>query len=232
VRLDPVTVVDCFLNGFRCSEIELAEASPIPIEGDWKYDGALIVGSLYQAQERINFVTEFQKKEDRDGKLKANPKGRGLTVERDALVARFEQYGTDTDEAGAWLRMNPVDGRGIGDANVTAFRFALLESDTLPMELQLSLLARLPLPLAAILSSGGRSFHAWVRVDARDAHDYRRRVSRLLELVGRFGVDGKNKNPSRLSRLPGAQRSIGAAGDGVQRLLYLNPLPEQRRILG
>jgi len=69
-------------------------------------------------------------------------------------------------------------------------------------------------------------------VDARDAHDYRRRVSRLLELVGRFGVDGKNKNPSRLSRLPGAQRSIGAAGDGVQRLLYLNPLPEQRRILG
>ena len=56
-------------------------------------------------------------------------------------------------------------------------------------------------------------------------------IPQLLELVRKFGVDGKNKNPSRLSRLPGARRTIGAVGDGVQRLVYLNPQPEQRRIL-
>ena len=228
---DPLKATVRFLSGFRCTEQDLAEASPIRMDRDWRYDGALLAGALYQPQEQINFVTEFDTTKDRKGREKANPKGRGLTVERDTLVARFEQRGTDTSEAGAWLRMNPVDGRGVGDANVTAYRFALLESDTLPVELQLPLFARLPLPVAAILSSGGRSFHAWVRVDASDADDYRRMVSRLLELVGKFGVDGKNKNPSRLSRLPGAQRSIGAVGDGIQRLLYLNPKPEQRRIL-
>ena len=127
--------------------------------------------------------------------------------------------------------MNPLDGRGIADTNITAFRYALLESDALPMELQLALFARLPLPIAAVLSSGGRSYHAWVRVDAADAATYRKIVSRLLQMLAQFAVDAKNKNPSRLSRLPGAKRIIGAVGDGVQRLLYLNPNPEQRSIL-
>src|SRR5437899_772741 len=99
---------------------------PAAISGDRGHDATFHVAALYQAQERINFVTEFEKSEDREGRMKANPSGRGLSVERDALVARFNQAGTDTGEAGAWLRMNPVDGHGIGDANVTAFRFALL----------------------------------------------------------------------------------------------------------
>lgn len=231
VPMDPLTATERFLSGFRCTEQELAEASPIRMDGESKYDGAVLVGALYQPGERINFVTDFETTQERDGTVKARPKGRGLTVERDALVARFEQRGTDTSEAGAWLRMNPLDGTGIADANVSAFRFALLESDCLAVGLQLALFARLPVPVAAVLSSGGRSYHAWVRVDAPDVDAYRRTVARLLELVARFGVDGKNKNPSRLSRLPGAKRCIGAVGDGVQRLLYLNPQPEQRRIL-
>jgi len=228
---DPVKAAEEFLNGFRCEEADLWEASPIRPAAEWRFDGMVMVEGLYQPGENINFVTEFDKTEDAKGRPKANPKGRGVTLERDALVARFAESGTDTSEAGAWLRMNPVDGAGVGDGNVTAFRFALFESDTLPMELQLSLFARVPLPVAAILTSGGRSCHAWVRVDAPDATEYRRIVGRLLELVSRFGVDGKNKNPSRLSRLPGAKRVIGAVGDGAQRLLYLNPSPEQRRIL-
>jgi hypothetical protein len=126
--------------------------------------------------------------------------------------------------------MNPVDGKGVADANVTAFRFALLESDKLPIELQLSLLAKLPLPIAAILSSGGRSVHAWVMADVPDAEDYRATVAGMLEILARFGVDGKNKNPSRLSRLPGARREIGAVHDGLQRLLYLNPKPDGKAI--
>jgi hypothetical protein len=157
--------------------------------------------------------------------------GKGVTLERDALVSRFEQNGSDSSDAGGWLRMNPVDGQGIADANVTACRFALLDSDTLPPDLQLALFAKLPLPIAAILSSGGQSVHAWVKVDACDVAEYRQAVSQLLGLLAKFGVDRKNKNPSRLSRLPGACRVIGAVGDGVQRLLYLNPVPEQRSIL-
>jgi hypothetical protein len=229
-KADPVAVTVGFLDGFRCMEQDLAEASPVRLDEEWRFDGAVIVGALYQPGEQINFVTNFEVTPEHNGKRKARPKGCGQSVERNQLVARFRANGTDTSEAGGWLRMNPVDGCGIADVNVTAFRFALLESDTLPLDLQLSLFVRLALPVAAILSSGGSSYHAWVRLDARDVDEYRQTVSRLLGLVARFGVDGKNKNPSRLSRLPGAKRVIGATGDGIQRLLYLNPEPEQRRI--
>jgi hypothetical protein len=228
---DPVVATERWLKGFRCDEADLFHASAVSLEGGARLDGAVLVRALYAPDERVNFVTEFAEYTEKSGEVKARPMGKGITLERDALAARFEQHGSDTSQAGGWLRMNPVDGQGIGDANVTACRFALLESDTLPMELQLSLFAKLPLPIAAILSSGGRSLHAWVKLDARDAAEYRAVVPRLLGILAKFGVDGKNKNPSRLSRLPGATRVIGAVGDGLQRLLYVNPQPAERSIL-
>ena len=228
---DPIAAAERFLRGVRCGEADLRDASAVALDGEARFDGAVLVRALYAPGERINFVTEFAEHREKSGEVKARPVGKGITLERDALAARFEQRGSDTSQAGGWLRMNPVDGRGIGDASVTACRFALLESDTLPLDLQLALFAKLPLPMAAILSSGGRSIHAWVKLDARDAADYAAVVPRLFDILAKFGVDGKNKNPSRLSRLPGATRVIGAAGDGVQRLLYLNPQPAERSIL-
>jgi hypothetical protein len=220
-----------FVKGFRCGEAELAGVSPVSLDGDPRFDGALLVGNLYAPGELVNFVTECETAIEKSGEVKARPVGRGITLERDALVARFENGGSDTGQGGAWLRMNPLDGRGVADVNVTAFRFALLESDKLPVELQLALFAKLPLPVAAVIGSGGRSVHAWVRVEALDASEYRATVAEMLAILARFGVDGKNKNPSRLSRLPGARREIGAAGDGIQRLLYLNPKPDGKCIL-
>jgi hypothetical protein len=70
-----------------------------------------------------------------------------------------------------------------------------------------------------------------VRIDAGTLEEYRATVAKMLALLERFGVDSKNKNPSRLSRLPGVIRRIGAEGDGRQRLLYLNPSPVQKAIL-
>ncbi|MBI3759596.1 MAG: hypothetical protein HY269_07570 [Deltaproteobacteria bacterium] len=202
--LDPVTAAENYLRKFdgEISEADLWEASPIRPPDDWRQHGIVLVSALYRAGERINFVIDHEMTE----LGKCRPRG-------------------------GWLRMNPVDGFGVGDANVTAFRFGLLESDELPPELQLRPLARLPLPIAAIITSGARSLHAWVRVDAYTADEYRRRVGRILELLAPFSIDGQNKNPSRLSRLPGVQRKIGAVGDGRQRLLYLNPAPATRRIL-
>jgi len=228
--INPVEATERFLKGFRCGEVDLAGASPVSLDRDPRFDGALLVGNLYAPGELVNFVTKYETATEKSGEVKARPVGRGITLERDVLVARFGKGGSDTDGGGAWLRMNPLDGLGVADANVRAFRFALLESDKLPLEIQLSLFARLPLPIAAVLGSGGRSLHAWVKVDAGDAVEYRGTVARMLELLAKFGIDGKNKNPSRLSRLPGARREIGAAGDGIQRLLYLNPKPEGKCI--
>jgi hypothetical protein len=205
---------------------------PVPFAppGDWRLDAVTLLAALYEPDERINYVVDYIAAPDKSGTLKARPQGIGETVERDALIPRWTQT-MPSSPAGGWLRMNPVDGCGVADANVTAFRFALLECDSIPLGLQLSLFARLPLPIAAILTSGGRSFHAWVKVDASDADDYRAVVSRMLNLLSRCGVDRKNKNPARLSRLPGVRRTIGADGPGLQRLLYLNPDPQQRTIL-
>jgi len=230
-RVDPASAVENYLRGFRCDEADLWEASAIRPPDDWTTDALALLASLYLPGELVNVVTAFKADTKPDGSLKANPAGFGDTLERDKLIALFRERGTQQSEAGGWLRMNPVDRGGTADANVTAFRFALIECDAVPVDLQLSLLAKLPLPTAAILTSGGRSLHAWVRVDAASAEAYRQTVARMLALLSKFGVDGANKNPSRLSRLPGVTRTIGAAGDGRQRLLYLNPSPKQKAIL-
>jgi hypothetical protein len=226
-KIDPTTAAENYLKGFRCGETDLWAVSQLRPPDDWRNDALALVEVLYRPDERINFVTNFAIAKDG----KATPKGIGETVERDALIARWRQRGMPRSKAGGWLRMNPLNGQGVGDASVTAHRFALLEGDGVPVEIQLSLFAKLPLPIAAILTSGGRSLHAWVRVGADDAEDYRRTVGRMLELLAKFGIDGKNKNPSRLSRLPGVVREIGRHGDGRQRLLYLNPRPRQEAIL-
>lgn len=229
-HVDPASAAENWLRGFRADEVDLWEASPIRPPADWQLDAVCLLESLFRPAERVNFVTAFTTAARPDGTAKANPQGVGETVERDTLILRW-RHAMPESAAGGWLRMNPVDGHGCHDVNVTAYRFALVECDEIPRALQLSLLARLPLPITAILTSGGRSLHAWVRVDAPDLDTYRATVARMLALLARFGVDTRNKNPSRLSRLPGTRRAIGGEAGGLQRLLYLNPEPTQKAIL-
>jgi hypothetical protein len=69
-------------------------------------------------------------------------------------------------------------------------------------------------------------------LNCSNAEEYRAKVDRIYTRLARFGLCPNNKNASRLSRLPGAQRKIGKHGDGAQRLLYLNPEPIEAAILG
>ena len=118
-------------------------------------------------------------------------------------------------EGGAWVRFNPLDGEGVKNANVTEYRYALVESDTVAVENQIAVYRELRLPIAMLVHSGGKSAHAIVRIDAADYTEYRRRVDYLyskVEATGSkitgedFAIDKQNKNPSRLSRLPGIIR--------------------------
>ena len=231
---DPVEAVRSFLKGFHCGEAELAEASPVKVDGDPRFDGSLLAGVLYRPGELINFVTDFKTRVDEEGNVKAHPVGMGTTLERDALVARFELGGSDAGQAGAWLRMNPLDGNGIADANVRSHRYALLESDS-TYRWNCNCRFRQAAPASGCHYGevpDARSM-PWVKVDAPDAKRIiRGTVGRILGLLApvRGGREAKNKNPSRLSRLPGARREIGAVGDGMQKLIYLNPNPEGRAI--
>lgn len=110
--------------------------------------------------------------------------------------------------AGAWIRFNPLDGYGVKNDNVTEYRYALVESDNMSTGKQKAIIENLELPVAALVHSGNKSIHAIVHIDASSCEEYRRRVDYLYKVCKKNGlmVDGADRNPSRLSRLPGLLR--------------------------
>ena len=112
-------------------------------------------------------------------------------------------------DAGAWIRVNPLDGQGVKNENVTSFRYVLVESDTIPVDEQEKLFRKLELPIATLVHSGGKSIHAVVHIDAETYDEYKKRVDFLYDYLEKNGVtiDKQNCNPSRLSRMPGVTRN-------------------------
>jgi hypothetical protein len=221
----PVSVIERYLAGFSCEEVDLWEKSPIRLEWGFPKDAVNLVTALYRPDENVNIVTDYSVSGG-----KGHPYGRGQTKKKEEWITLFDENGPPPGKMGVWIRPNPTDGKGISDANITAFRFLLVEFDAISVTLQLPFLSRLPLPISAIITSGGKSLHAWVRIDANNPADYRSLSNEIFDVLDPFGVDSANKNPSRLSRLPGVIRQMGSYEDNRQRLLYLNPGPKFGRI--
>lgn len=118
-------------------------------------------------------------------------------------------FGDYNPDAGAWIRFNPLDGQGVRNENVTAFNYALVESDEMSVEEQYAVIQQMELPVACLVHSGGRSLHAIVKVDASSYSEYQSRVDYLYEVCKKNGlkIDRQNRNPSRLSRMPGVLRN-------------------------
>lgn len=179
--------------------------------------------ALFEPDEYVGYVTSAE-----DNGKKLVPADRGVYTRTAGELEKALAGAADlksalwcemSGDAGAWIRFNPLDGRDVKNTNVTAHRYALVESDTLPKEKQWAIIQQLELPCAAVVDSGGKSVHAIVRVDAADAREYRDRVKTLYEVLAAngFETDEQNKNPSRLSRMPGATR-----GGASQTLIATN----------
>jgi RecA-family ATPase len=117
-------------------------------------------------------------------------------------------------DAGAWIRFNPLDGKtnekgAVCNSNVTDFRYALVESDHIDLEKQNAIIRELELPVACLVHSGKKSIHAIVKIHADTYDEYRKRVDYLYEVCAKNGlkIDTQNRNPSRLSRMPGVMRA-------------------------
>lgn len=204
--------------------VEAEETDVLPIPEDWDPAGQLIqyLQALFEPAENVGYVTESWEK---DGKWLPNRGSWSRTAGE--LIQELSQCDGDLGKvlgdwqpaAGAWIRFNPLDGKGCKNDNVTEYRFALVESDSVSLPKQKALMEALQLPCAALVYSGGKSIHAIVRVDAPDYAEYRRRVEYLYEVCRKNGLepDTQNKNPSRLSRMPGVTR-----GDRKQYLLGVN----------
>lgn len=172
--------------------------------------------ALFEASENVGYVTETWEKNE-DGKTKYLPTKGSYTRTAGELIAELNNHGDDigavlgdyNPAAGAWIRFNPLDGKGVKNENVTDFRYALVESDSMALEEQNAIIRELELPVAVLVYSGGKSIHAIVKIDASDYSEYRKRVDYLYNICRKNGleIDKQNRNPSRLSRLPGVMRN-------------------------
>ena len=202
--------------------IELHE----PSDSNWNPANELIryLTTLFDTDEYVGFVVSSIENE----KGKFIPGNRGnFRMTAGQIVEGLHSCNGDigavigdyNQAAGAWIRFNPLNGEGVRNTDIASFKYALVESDSLDIGKQLSIIHQLELPVAAVVYSGSKSIHAIVKVDASDNKEYRERVSYLYKICDKNGleVDSQNKNPSRLSRMPGCIR-----GDHKQFIIETN----------
>jgi len=190
------------------------EAKEIIIPGNWNQVNQLVkyLEILFEASENVGYVTSTWKKDNKYLPTKglwdrtAGELIQQLNKCNGDIGAVFGDYKT---EAGAWIRFNPLDGKGCKNDNVTEFRYALVESDEMGIDEQNAVIRELELPVACLVHSGNKSLHAIVKVDAGNYEEYRKRVDYLYTVCQKNGlkIDSQNRNPSRLSRMPGIMRN-------------------------
>lgn len=123
------------------------------------------------------------------------------------------------------------------DDNISGYHYALIEWDHVPICKQIEIIIESRVPVKALIYSGGKSIHAIVPVNANNKEEYQNKVKKLFAKMNEYSekcidpmlyfqneeyrslcpsevmkadprhIDPANKNPSRLSRLPGAVRN-------------------------
>lgn len=195
----------------------LAERSPVPVD---RQDSASVLRHLYPhgSGEKILIFTEM--------------KSQGQFLWEADRSDGIQQRHLPTGKDGVWFLPQPVDGGFYpnprldgkmsrrSEESVTAWRYAVLESDVADADDWLRCLVQMPLRISCICESGGRSIHALVRLDAASKADWDRLMGRIKPVLITLGADRGALTAVRLSRLPQAMR-----GERCQRLLYLNPQP-------
>ena len=183
-----------------------------PVNWDPVKELITYIETLFNSDENVGYVTHSWKRDGRYMPTKGcwDRTAGQLIQELNKCEGDIGRVLGDYDErAGAWIRFNPLDGKGVKNDNVTEFRYALVESDNTELDKQNAIIRELELPVACLVYSGGKSVHAIVHIDATDYHEYRKRVDYLYSICKKNGldIDQQNKNPSRLSRLPGVMRN-------------------------
>lgn len=186
----------------------LGTVLPEPIEG-----GILrILADCFQPDE---FVSIAPAHEDEMGEIAPRS---GVTLTAAAWINRVEAkggiekiFGT---KLGLFMRINPMIKDGTKNADVTKFRHALVEFDCdkdgnpIPKAEQYQVILDSGMPVAVLIDSGNKSLHAWIRVDAPNADEYKRRVDIIWKYFEGRNLDRQNRNPSRLSRCPDGWRTV------------------------
>lgn len=205
-KIDPVTRDD------------LKRASPVSVVAS---DSAAFLNILYEPGEQVLVFTDYFSQGE-------------VLFEVGATNVALPKLTAD----GAWYLVNPVDGNEYpnprqedkpsrrSEESVTSWRYLVLESDVAPEDQWLACLVQLPLKIEAVYTSGGKSVHALVRVDASSKAEWDIIAAQMKPILVPLGADQAAMTGVRLSRLPGVKR-----GTTPQELLYLNPNPSGTPII-
>ena len=197
-------------------EADLWELSEIRL--DWK-----------RKADTINFLSRMF--EPADMVFIGNREESGIVGQNIRSVKDWIDYFQAGGGTAPFIIVNPLTGKAApkktgdgetfrGDGNVQTFRYCLVEFDNLSRENQIRFWTAARLPKAALVDSGGKSIHAWLRLSGiKSMEDWQREIRQELyeQHLIPLGVDSACSNPARLSRLPGHLRDNG----NHQKILWL-----------
>lgn len=208
----------------------LERARPVPVPEPFAEGFEALLMSAFEEGEGVCIGGTF---ENRDGEHK--PDG-GVTLTREQWIEAVRQRGGQfsklcTSRNGHFIRVNPmrVDEKSRNlNTDVTSFRHTLVEFDTdsegntIPKDVQLGAFLASGLPITCVIDSGNKSLHAWVRLDAENAEEYKERAAKVYELFAGHDIDKQNHNPNRYSRCPDGKRTLADGEVVLQRLVKVN----------
>ncbi len=184
------------------TELDLWEASPVRLLDDPADDWKLLVAYMFDVTDYIFVGGKYD-----------------TAVYRACDVLK-------RDAPAELIGLNPfTQGGKRCDADVKEYRYCLAEFDQIPIDDQIRFWAAVKLPISAIIHSGNKSLHVWIRLDGVNTlEDWQRIVKGELyqKRLAPLGLDCACSNPSRMSRMPSYTRDNGR----LQRLLYLDTKPD------
>ncbi len=228
------------------SEDVLRRISPVEIPAQRHLWPELLLETLYQPGERVLIFTNMRSQGQFLREIgKGNYRLSTHPGQRATAVPHLPSEGPE----GVWFLCAPVVGAWQPNPNnldsktkepkpgrrhaecCTAFRYAVIESDTISPTVWLNILAVLNDRIAAVYTSGSKSVHTLLHLgDCATPAEFNRHRQDLLRRLVPVGADPAALTPVRLTRLPGCLRlnkTDPATGQpAVQKLLYLNPNPQ------
>ena len=240
----------------------LRDHSPVAIPKDPLAWPKLLLDSIYEPGERILVFTKFASQ----GQVLHTCKGNTVRLEETPPAFGTTPHHPPTAfpkgaQNGCWFLAAPITGKWQPNDNnrdkygaklgrrhaacATRFPYLVLESDEAPPSVWLRILVQLADPIVAIYTSGGKSYHALVKVDCATKEEFDVQRQRYITRLAALGADAAAITAVRLTRLPGCLRY--GSGDGkdhkpyldaegkpaprMQQLLYLNPAADGLSIL-
>lgn len=225
------------------------EASAIRIQpseklGNSPYaeDGIQLLSALYRPEDILYIGNQTERGKEQQNHVKTVSEWIAFFQDRIAKIAAMPENAQiqalqRLGDAYPLIIPNPLSGRSEstkdgekqtlrGDACVQSFRFMVLESDSLSFPQQGALLRGIcrlmECKVCAVIYSGGKSCHAWIKLDGiSNLDEWEKEVKgKIFAVLGKIGFDGACCNAARLSRFAGMFRRDK---EKFQRLLYLAP---------